>query len=63
MQKNPGRSMGFWPNSFEGVIWGFEKILVVLLSCFIAFLCDNFLYLTPHPPPAPLRAYLTLFVV
>jgi hypothetical protein len=46
-----GGSLGFWPNSLEGVSLRLsENLGVSPFSCFIAFLCDNFSDLTPSPP-------------
>jgi hypothetical protein len=43
--------MGFWSNSFKGVLRVARKIEGSPFSCFIAFLCDHFLDLTPLPHP------------
>ncbi len=43
------RSLGFWPNSFEGGTLGCQKSRLSPFSCFIVFLCHNFSDLTPHP--------------
>jgi hypothetical protein len=60
--RNPGGSLVFLANSFEGGTWGCEKIRGGG-SCFIAFLCGSFSKifiggtwgapLPPLPPPGP----------
>jgi len=44
------KSLGFWPNSFEGVLGVERKSRGFPFLSFIAFLCDNFLDI---PPPSP----------
>jgi hypothetical protein len=42
--------MGFWANSFYGVLRVVRKSRESPFSCFIAFLCQKILDLTPRPP-------------